>query len=449
MTSLLALPNELLQNVSCHLPFSSLVNLQCVNRRLHGVCKDRLVLQSVVRYGFVNTPDAVDSLVRLYSARGSIPLEPENLEWLEADPLLEEADLEKVTKVAYASDRCINFTMGHRRDEVGVLCAAPEEASSSIFIWLPAFLALHHPLALALDASYCLFDAHREASMHLVEGRDDEKCVSSVINLSFIIAYIALERFNMGGSSETLGLFEEVFAPGQWAAKPGLRRSEFEDDHSIFAKTFSEMRELVVNYGEQHNPFPPSGAATVILILIYEMVYAPYYLETYHLDGAELPVPSKIPFHSFMDIESIFDAPAACFDTCHIRGMTDSDFLSSGPWIGYYTDERLHDYSTRTLFDPQMFDIHIVARELSPHDATARGACTKIDRQTRGKDSHGDFRLEGRIYADGSVDIVKTYLVHDNSWVWTGQVTPFGIVGHWGNQWQFGGYFWIWKGDWM
>jgi hypothetical protein len=455
MTSLLALPNELLQNVVYHLPFSALVNLQCVNRRLQDVCRDRSVLQNVVRYGFDNTPGAVDSLIGTYSAPGRIRLESEELEWHEADLLLEDSDLEEVTKVAYVLDRCIRFTMDHRGDKVGILCAAPEAASSNIFIWLPVFLALHHPLALALDSSYCLFDAHRQASMYLVAGHADEDCVASVVNLSFVIAFIALERFRrVHDHTETLRLFEEVFVPGQWAANPGSHRSDFEERHTIYAETISEMRKLVPNYGEQHNPFPQSGAATVLLILIYQLAYAQLFPETAsQFENEQLPVPSKITFHKFMDIESVFENPAARFDMCHIRGMTSPDFLSSGPWKGYYTDERMRDYrgieSNGTLLDPPMFDINIVARELSPHDTTARGARTKIDRQTRGTDSHGEFRLEGRVYADGSVDIVKTYLIGDTSWVWTGQVTTFGIIGHWGNHWQFGGYFWIWKGEWM
>jgi hypothetical protein len=453
MTSLLTLPNELLQHIACHLPFSALVNLQCVNRRLYDICRDRFVLQSVVRYGFDNTPDAVESLVRQYSVPNRDSLEPEELKWHEADWLLEDADLGKVTRIAHAVDRCIDFTMAHRGDEVGTLCAAPEEASSTIFNWLPAFLALHHPLALVLDVSYCLFDAHRKASLRLVEGFDDEKCVSSVINLSFVIVDVSLERFSISDDhAETLRLFEEVFAPGQWAAKSGIHRSDFDDDLMIYQKTFGEMRELVPNYGEQHNPFPLSAAATVLLILIYELAYAPLFPETAsYFEDEQLPVPSKIPFHTCMDVKSIFDAPAARFDTCHLRAMTSPEFLSSGLWTGYYTDERLQDYLgiETILFDPPMFEINIIARALSPHDATARGARTKIDRQSKGTDSHGKFRLEGRIYANGTVDIVKTYLSGDTSWVWTGQVTPFGIVGHWGNQWQFGGYFWIWKEEWM
>jgi hypothetical protein len=95
-----------------------------------------------------------------------------------------------------------------------------------------------------------------------------------------------------------------------------------------------------------------------------------------------------------------------------------------------------------------MCDIRMVAHDPSAHDRTSNHVTAKIDRQTKGVDSHGEFTLEGRVCEDGTVIIVKRYIVAGWSWTWTGHVTPFGIVGIWGNQRYFGGYFWIRKEEW-
>ncbi|KAF2498932.1 hypothetical protein BU16DRAFT_524952 [Lophium mytilinum] len=78
---------------------------------------------------------------------------------------------------------------------------------------------------------------------------------------------------------------------------------------------------------------------------------------------------------------------------------------------------------------------------------------------TTGVDSVGGFTLLGSLREtdDGRVllHLAKTYTtVHGghagHSWEWRAWVTPFGIVGAWGNLNTdvFQGYLWLWKKEW-
>ncbi|KAK6502525.1 hypothetical protein TWF506_003106 [Arthrobotrys conoides] len=68
-----------------------------------------------------------------------------------------------------------------------------------------------------------------------------------------------------------------------------------------------------------------------------------------------------------------------------------------------------------------------------------------------GKDGLGDFVLWGKFYPKtGKVQLTKAYykgLEPGTMWNWTTFMTPFGIVGRWGDR-GFGGYVWLWKDDW-
>ncbi|KAF3183856.1 hypothetical protein TWF788_005582 [Orbilia oligospora] len=68
-----------------------------------------------------------------------------------------------------------------------------------------------------------------------------------------------------------------------------------------------------------------------------------------------------------------------------------------------------------------------------------------------GKDGLGDFVLWGKFYPKtGKVQLTKAYykgIEPGTMWNWTTFMTPFGIVGRWGDR-GFGGYVWLWKEDW-
>jgi hypothetical protein len=459
MTSLLSLPNELLQHIACHLPFSSLVNLQCASRRLHDVCRDRLVIQNVARYGHLYDPGLRASISRLYSASNRIDLQPEHLEWREASSLLGDATFDMVRKVACAVQRGSALATAPATNDDWTLRIAQGKILYDVSEWLPQLLALHHPVTLALEPN-TFFGVHGEAtgrqtrvtsqietppadqspSVPVLKASHQEQ-VADLVNVSFIVNYVTLQRLGTTWNpDDVICMFEDFFCPQSTARQTSAQAT---NNNSRIEETFGRLCERVPNYGEQHNPFTLSQASSILLSLIFSIAVQFPTIAEYGL----LPKPNKIAFPDFMDIGSVFDATSDNFSICHLHEMTSPEFLS-GQWIGYYSDQRYdRSLSNRNLFDPPMHEICIVARGLSPHDATARGARTKIDRQTKGVDSLGEFHLEGRVYANGTVDIAKWY--HGaHAWVWTGHVTPFGIVGHWGSQWGFGGYFWIWKEEW-
>jgi hypothetical protein len=68
MALFLMLPNELLQDAAFCLTFSSFFRLQNAIRRLHNVCNQRLVLQTVADAGFHTRDDATETLRQAYFA---------------------------------------------------------------------------------------------------------------------------------------------------------------------------------------------------------------------------------------------------------------------------------------------------------------------------------------------------------------------------------------------
>jgi hypothetical protein len=163
-----------------------------------------------------------------------------------------------------------------------------------------------------------------------------------------------------------------------------------------------------------------------------------------------LPTPSRIPFTQFMDLPSVYRSSAELFATCHYKRMATPEFLS-GRWVGYYSDHRSFAIQVRNRtvsVDPPMQSIQMAAHDPTEEARTRLRISAIIERETRGYDAHGDFLLSGRVREDGLVSIAKQYLGSGISWTWTGRITPFGIVGVWGRH-SFGGYFWIFKEDWV
>ncbi|EAT87173.2 hypothetical protein SNOG_04782 [Parastagonospora nodorum SN15] len=238
--------------------------------------------------------------------------------------------------------------------------------------------------------------------------------MADLVNVNFILSYVMLQRLSTTlNPLEVVRSFEDFYGSST-NREEVLNQAQSEEARTL--KVIEKMSELVLDYYEEHYPFTLAQASSALVLLIFglttQLPPVAYY--------GNSPKPYMMSFQELMDIDSIIEMQAESFGTCHLHEMTGPEFLCG-----------------------------IAARPLSPHDATARGARTKIDRNTRGKDAHGEFLLEGRVYANGNVDITKTYLLGSTSWVWTGHITPFGIVGHWSNEWEFGGYFWIWKEEWI
>lgn len=209
-----------------------------------------------------------------------------------------------------------------------------------------------------------------------------------------------------------------------------------------FPDTAEKLSTRIPEHGSFKDYFPLSRASAVLPFMLVKLTAQ----DPGEVLFQTLPVPRNMHLHTVMDIPEVFCAHSSTFTTCHLPNMITTSFLS-GRWHGCYTDQR---HFRRDRIDPPMRDIRIVSRAATADEARRVGANVIIDQESRGVDSHGEFMLSGRVCEDGTVNLVKQYLVAGWAWTWLGQVTPFGMVGAWGSRHQqtFGGYFWIWKEEW-
>ena len=384
----------------------------------------------------------MSTILKMRSASNRGGIEVERLEWHEGKTFLENADIETAKKIAYRVEQCGTAALAPAADHDWIWHITQEHNTHIISSWLPHLLVMHHPVTLALEPRKFL-QVHREANKRgqLPASHTDTEIMANLVNVNFILSYVTLQRLGTSlDPQEIIRSFDDFYGSSIGRKEVSIP-GQIEEARML--DVVEEIGEYVLDYNEEHNPFTLAQASSVLVLLILGLTTQ---LPAVASHGNS-PKPNRMSFRDLMDIDTIIDMRPESFGTCHLREMTGPEFLC-GQWLGYFSDRRglnnLHN-----LFGNNMFDIDIAARPLSPHDATARGARTKIDRKTRGKDAHGEFSLEGRVYAKGNVDITKTYLVGSTSWVLTGHVTPFGIVGHWSNEWEFGGYFWIWKEQWI
>lgn len=150
--SLLALPNELLQQIARLLPCSDLLHLTRVNHQVRNACYDPLVFKEVAQGALYNTPGTVDRLLGLYKQRNCVGLKLEQLGWPEGESLLDASPFEDKIRIAHAVEQLIRLST-----------VTPDSLSHSQFLrtlapttsgmaeWLPHLLALHHPAAWFLE----------------------------------------------------------------------------------------------------------------------------------------------------------------------------------------------------------------------------------------------------------------------------------------------------------
>ena len=161
-----------------------------------------------------------------------------------------------------------------------------------------------------------------------------------------------------------------------------------------------------------------------------------------YVDHADTSSGSRIidvPFTAFMDLEPPFSPDSVDkFSTCHIQKMVNATFLEDGEWVGYYSI-----FGPPMMVDPPMTGIYF---ETIPEDHEYSHLSLESFRvHARGTDSIGDFTLSGWMEKQtGNFEITKQY-IGSHSWSWTGLMTPFGLVGMWG---ESADWFWLWKRAW-
>ncbi|KAJ4988193.1 hypothetical protein SVAN01_06289 [Stagonosporopsis vannaccii] len=446
---LLALPPELLQHIARFLPCSSLLHLIRVNRQLYDVCNDLILIKDIVQNAFLRTAGAVKRLIDIYEQPMRYALKPEQIDWPEGRYIVGEYSLEDQLRTAHAIERLVQLSTLRP-------AAWLTSTTSNMADWLPPLLALHHPASLGLEPDMFLLPhgqlsqsntsltslllANRWLSRTTDQARDRVASAKLQMvhftNLSFMLTYTTLQR--LGSTKrpehEVLVLFVRQLVPDWSTDDPSLA------DVSDIKAVTQRLSERVPGHGTFIRDFDLTQAsAALVLLLVY--IASKY-------GNQFLPCPAKISFTKFMDIPSVYHRSAEIFATCHYRCMTTPEFLS-GQWHGYYSDHRrFRRRAGRVDVDPPMRAIRMIAQEPTEEARTGLRISAIIDRETKGHDAHGDFRLTGRVREDGLVSAAKQYLANGFSWTWTGRMTPFGIVGVWGHN-SFGGYFWIFKSEWV
>ena len=452
--SLLALPPELLQHIARFLPCSSVLRLMRVSHQLHDACHDPLLFKDIARNAFHRTPGATDSLLDLYKQPGRIALRPKQLDWPEGESILDEPSFEDKTRWALAVEDLIRLSTLKP-------AAWLTSTTSDMADWLPHMLALHHPASLYLEPDMFLLPhgqlsqpntnssssllAYRWLSRTADQARDRRATArlqaAHFTNLSFILNYTILQRLvSTSTAIDVLDLLVRQVAPDWWdtdaAATGTLGMAE---------TLFQRLSERIPGYATFIRDFTLTQASAALPLLLVAIVS-----RSDIRTGPLLAIPGQIPFTDFMAIPSVYRNSAETFSTCHYKHMTTPEFLS-GRWMGYYSDHR--PYAMRVAnqtvnVDPPMQNIQMVVEEPTEEARTRLRISAVIERETRGYDTHGDFSLSGRVREDGLVSVAKQYLANGFSWTWTGRMTPFGIVGVWGQH-SFGGYFWLFKEEWM
>jgi hypothetical protein len=171
--------------------------------------------------------------------------------------------------------------------------------------WLPQLLAWHHPSCkYILDTS--LLPAHLQLGKRL-KHRDS----AGFINIGFCLAYFALQNVsNVSG---------DVYTP-------------FEIEDSIAKMSteymFSECWGLKPpDAGHNLSSFGLAQGSTCIVPFLYSILGSGLF------GRIPFPMPSRVPFSSFMDIPWVLRGNVEAFASCHIQKMTEPEFLT-GTWMG-------------------------------------------------------------------------------------------------------------------
>lgn len=479
MTNLLSLPNELLQNIASYLTCSSALSLVRVNRQLRNACNDRLVFHSIARYNLE---------LPLLASHG---IEVPRTDWAEGDAILTGASFNETVRLAYAAEKCIQALLA-QDDNTWTLRISNLTNSCDLSNWLPHMMLLQHPAAQAIRPEIFL-QVQGKLQMQLAASMPSTVSapLTDFINVNLVMVYAMLVQLHSTlDPQEQKKAFDRSMSASQPTGAPNYVTHGLGTNSSC---TLPLMRQRIRNYQIFSAQFSADQALALLPVFLLELASP---LPTGAALLSELPVASKMAFTASISIPPVFHRTTRTTEslplgTSHLATMCTPAFLS-GKWTGYYSDHR-NPRHTMTMFDPPMRDINMIARPqppsssyCSPHARNAAPPHTPtthmtalIDRETRGVDGHGEFRLQGQVYADGSVRLVKSYIVHGWSWRWAGCVTPFGIVGVWGGDGRggggvqqdahvdvdvddddeeeeeeedqaqyFGGYFWIWKNEW-
>jgi hypothetical protein len=389
------------------------------SRTLRSTCNDRLLFREIAER--TTTPNSITK----------------NVEWQDASVLLCRASLSDTIRIAYAVERAT------KRGEVQYprweMQNNGEEVDSDVRGWLPHLVALRHPTCLTFHPEY-LLSLHYQLSRFQPER--SSQYYADLLDVEFCMIALILQQIARGKD------FYSAFHK-QWKKIMESREAERKRDVEIqYLLGLHDINSgpvpgITVSLAQRVHRLTMNtyGQASAIIL------YMPFFVNRMHAINdlpIPLPEPSRMPFHTWMNIPMVYGSERRAFHECHAWWATTPEFIS-GTWIGYYSDEREREPN---LEEP-MHSINLIARKSDlPYQPAQTRTRTVIDVASKGRDGIGKFAMHGEIHFDGSVILYKQYDV-GWGWVYKGFVTPFGIAGSWGDRHLDGqGYFWLWKKDW-
>ena len=318
MAQLSDLPVELLQRIAAFLSCSSALSLTRVSHKLHAACYVQLVFKRIALHSLG------DTLI--------IP-RSESVCWPDGPRILKNASLSQIVRVAHAVERAARRAGGRYGSPRAIRemqVESAEEFQADVEQWLPQLLAWHHPAYRYLQDT-SLLPVHEQLGRRITtpnpvycnDGR------ASFIVVGFCLAYFALQSFSQ--------LEDDAYA-------------SFETEHHLMKMSSDYM--LSVCWGIK----PPRGGfcrPTDSFDLIQGSACTVPML--YAIIGSGLfrrlpfPLPSKMPFSSFMDIPWVFSGDSESMSTCHVEKMTEAAFLT-GSWMGVsVVSKERHDHAADAM----------------------------------------------------------------------------------------------------
>ena len=150
-----------------------------------------------------------------------------------------------------------------------------------------------------------------------------------------------------------------------------------------------------------------------------------------------VPTACDISCGKLMDLPLPFSPNAAKdFTDCHLSKMTSRQFLEDGEWTGFCSN--VIGYET---FDPPMHGIRFVGSQIL-------NSSDLLSLHASGVDSVGQFDLDGMIAQKSGRIWLEMRYKGRHGWFWCCVMTPFGIVGTWGEGSFTHGWIWLWKTAW-
>lgn len=401
---LLTLPVELLQAVAQQCTCKSLINLMLVNRQFHAICNDRLVLRYVAENGHKSTSKS-------------------SSEWTAAASILDKICPADTLRIAFAAEKATAIARSVQNDLRGAsyYTGCPRMTSYQDFYkWLPHLIAMRHPICDEINPLYFLncLEPVRATRPHPTEI---PTWLQSEIIFS-LTARTLVEACKCDIDRLLDDYSDFVVAAGYTP----------EHEHARLPLFFDEIAPTIKMVADVHRIH---GDVAVLVILSLA-------LQAGAVAGTLLPSIDKMNFPSLM--EWVPQAVYRQYSKIAFENMWTPQFLA-GEWIGYYSDHWGYLGRSFTL-DPPMHTIRIDTSQATNTDQNPGDIC--IEETSEGHDAHGHFRLSGSISRAGRVFMAKQYTGHPCRWSWVGKLTPFGVAGAWGNR-RFGGYFWIWKKEWI